>query len=114
MQVKKEFILQKKRVREKINEKKKKFYDNKFGETVHAPKLFWKNLRELLHNDSTDSLSNIEIKDDNGRVMNENIMADSFNTHFINLPEQIIQNEYGNLNTMNLDSVANFEQMKKN
>lgn len=48
--IKNEYSRQKKRVKFRILESRKEYYDKKFSNTIDNPKLFWNNINSLIYN----------------------------------------------------------------
>lgn len=94
---KKEFNKQKNKVKFKIIEKKREFFDSKFIKTIDDPKKFWNNINELIYNKNLNKNNDFEIKNEQGHLLNDEETADFLNNYFINLPKETIEKYYGNL-----------------
>lgn len=61
----------KKRVKNLIRTKRKRYFYEKFEESINNRKTFWKNINELLHNRGADNKHDIEIRNDSGNSLDE-------------------------------------------
>ena len=96
------FNKQKKLVRNAIIEKKKKYFDEKFEKTLNNPKLFWKNINELIYNKQGEKGSDIAIKNDSGKILSISETAELLNNYYIDLPQNLLEREYGDLSQLEL------------
>lgn len=92
----------------KIIEKRKKFFDKKFLDTVNDPRKFWHNINSLLYNKNSKKKESFELKDTGGHLLSDGDTASSFNDHFIEIPEKLIEGEYGKLNDSNSVLTSSF------
>lgn len=103
-----EFNKQKKLVKNAIVEKRKKYYDKKFEKTLNNPKLFWKNNNELVYNKRGENGSDIVIRNDSGETLSNSETAELLNNYYINLPQNILEGEYGDLGQLKLNFTGEY------
>ena len=103
-----EFNKQKKLVKNAIIEKRKKYFDTKFENTLNNPKLFWKNINELVYNKQSENKSDIVIKNDDGEVLSGAKAAELLNNYYIDLPQNLIEKSYGDINSIDHSFTGNY------
>ena len=106
--LKKEFNIQKNKIKFKIIEKRKHFFDDKFSATVNDPKKFWSNINTLIYNKNSEKNSFYEIKTDSGQILNERDSVEYFNNYFIDLPVKTIEKEYGDIEKIERNLTSNY------
>lgn len=107
-----EFNRQKNKVKTKIIEKRKQFFDNKFSITVDDPKRFWANINFLLYNKYSEKNTTFDIKNCSGQTLNEKETANFFNKYFISLPQKTIEKEYGDTVKLDKTITSNYSNLK--
>lgn len=89
-------------VSNEILRKRKEYFDLKFTETKDNPKQFWKNINHLIYNKQHNEPNEIELKDENGKIINIADATNIFNRYYISIPRTTLEKQYGNLSEIEL------------